>query len=319
MAEIGTDIYKAKSILERGKLVSIPTETVYGLGGDALNPGVVSSIFKVKQRPFFDPLIVHTNSVKKVASLVTRIPKELLDLANHFWPGPLTLLLEKKETVPDLVTAGMARVGIRIPNHPLTLGLLETLEFPLAAPSANPFGYVSPTKPSHVNAQLGNKISYILDGGACQVGIESTIVGLDNSDIVIYREGGIGIERISKTLGRVVKIYDHYEDRFILPGMLKSHYSPSKKLVAGNLEKLLKDYDAHDVGLISFRNYYPQVRRGSQVVLSGSGSLDEAAQNLFTALRKLDHQPITTILAELVPNRGLGRAINDRLKRASFN
>ena len=319
MAKIGTNIVRAREYLENGELVSIPTETVYGLGGNALDPKAVLSIFKVKQRPFFDPLIVHISSLDRLGSLVNEIPDELMALGAQFWPGPLTLLLKKKDAVPDIVTSGMERVGVRIPNHPLTLELLDALDFPLAAPSANPFGYVSPTKPSHVMDLLGSKISYILDGGPCVVGIESTIVGFDGGELVIYRQGGISLEQISTVVDQPLKTVESSSALPVSPGTMKSHYAPTKKLVTGNLEDLLREYDLDDVGLISFRDYYPQVERSSQVILSGSGNLDEAAQNLFTALRKLDQQPIKTILAELVPNHGLGRAINDRLKRASLN
>jgi L-threonylcarbamoyladenylate synthase len=202
MAEIGRDIEKAKSLLMQGDLVAIPTETVYGLAGNALDPEAVALIFETKNRPSFDPLILHTSSIGRVEDFVSSFPEKLKILAESFWPGPLTLLLPRKSVVPDLVTSGLDRVAVRVPKHPLTLALLESLDFPLAAPSANPFGYISPTRPEHVEAQLGEKIPYILDGEACDVGLESTIVGLEEDEIVIYRLGGLEISAIEKLVGR---------------------------------------------------------------------------------------------------------------------
>ena len=208
MAEIGTDILKAKNLLEHGELVAIPTETVYGLAGNALNASAVAKIFSVKNRPAFDPLIVHVPNVNAVYEYVAEIPEKAYALAQRFWPGPLTLLLQKKSIIPDLVTAGLETVGVRCPDHPLTQDLLKILSFPLAAPSANPFGYVSPTTPAHVDEQLGDKIKYILDGGKCEVGIESTIVGMENGEVVVYRMGGLSTEEIESVVGNV-KIQTH--------------------------------------------------------------------------------------------------------------
>src|SRR5688572_28570624 len=203
MAVIGKDINKAKSLLENGELVAIPTETVYGLAGNALRSSSVTKIFDVKNRPQFDPLIVHVPDMEHAERYATQIPKQAKVLASHFWPGPLTLLLKRKSTIPDLVTSGLDTVGIRCPNHPLTRELLTSLPFPLAAPSANPFGYVSPTRPEHVQDQLGDKIPYILDGGVCPVGIESTIVGFENDIPIVHRLGGLTLEKIESIVGKV--------------------------------------------------------------------------------------------------------------------
>src|SRR6187551_607280 len=181
MAEIGKDIEKVKWILEQGDLVAIPTETVYGLAGNALNVAAITKIFDVKERPHFDPLIIHVPDIKGAEQYATEIQKPARALMEHFWPGPLTVLLKRKSIIPDLVTSGLDTVGVRCPKHELTQQLLSELSFPLAAPSANPFGYVSPTKPEHVDEQLGHKIKYILDGGDCKVGIESTIVGFEEN------------------------------------------------------------------------------------------------------------------------------------------
>ena len=316
MAQIGKDIQQAKAFLEEGQLVGIPTETVYGLAGNALDPEAVALIFETKNRPSFDPLILHTSSLKRVEDFVEEIPAPLAKLANQFWPGPLTLLLPRKAVVPDLVTSGLERVAVRVPNHPLTLELLENLEFPLAAPSANPFGYISPTQASHVNAQLGSQIPYILDGGDCAVGLESTIVGMENEEIVIYRLGGLDIQEVENLVGPV-KVKDHSSSNPAAPGQLESHYAPRKPFILGDLKKMIseKNLAGENFGVLSFSEHFPEVE--TQLVLSPEKNLHEAAKNLFAAMRSLDESPSTVILAELMPEVGLGRAINDRLKRAA--
>lgn len=316
MAIIGTDVLRAKTILEKGDLVAIPTETVYGLAGNALDVSSASKIFQVKNRPSFDPLIVHTNSLERASSFLKHIPDMAYRLAEALWPGPLTLLLEKQPTVPDLVTAGLDRVAIRIPNHPMTLQLLTQLDFPLAAPSANPFGYISPTEAAHVDEQLGSQLEYILDGGPCTVGIESTIVGFENGQPWVYRTGGTGIEQIEALIGPV-SVQSHSTSNPKAPGMLKSHYAPRIPLILGDLETLIQQNEGKNFGVMSFERSFDAVATDKQIVLSPSGSTQEAAQKLFGALRTLDKMPIELILAEYVPATGLGKAINDRLKRAS--
>ncbi len=313
MAEIGNDIEKAVRLLEQDELVAIPTETVYGLAGNAFSKSAVTKIFTVKNRPQFDPLIVHVPDLKKAEAYVTEIPALARVLADKFWPGPLTLLLKKKSIIPDLVTAGLDTVGIRCPNHALTRQVLQRLSFPLAAPSANPFGYVSPTRPEHVEEQLGNSIQYILDGGVCTVGIESTIVGFENESPVVYRLGGLRLELIEETIGKV-KLMTHSTSNPKAPGQLKSHYAPGKKVFLGKVEELLQQYPAHLTGILTFQKDF---NSPFQFILSPSGNLEEAAHNLFEALRSFDKMPVDVILAELVPNEGLGKAINDRLQRAA--
>jgi L-threonylcarbamoyladenylate synthase len=317
MVARGNDIQRAKQLLTTGGLVAIPTETVYGLAGNAFDPRAVASIYEVKNRPTFNPLITHTDSLQKAVRYVQAVPPLAQKLADAFWPGPLTLLLPKSSMLPDIVTAGSDRVAVRVPQHPLTLSLLQQLDFPLAAPSANPFGYISPTNADHVQEQLGDKISYILDGGSCSVGIESTIVGIENNTIVIYRLGGISVEELEKINSKVQFNHHDAEELPAAPGMLKSHYAPTKKVIIGNLVDLLPQYSHQRVGLIAFKNIFSQVPEEQQRILSGTGDLNEAAQRLFSALRQLDKLPVDVILAELVPNYGLGRAINDRLMRAS--
>ncbi|MBN3584480.1 threonylcarbamoyl-AMP synthase [Algoriphagus aestuarii] len=318
MAVIGQDISQAKGFLESGKLVAIPTETVYGLGGNALNPAAVASIFETKNRPSFDPLIIHTSSLERVSDFVKSIPEPLFLLAKTFWPGPLTLLLPRKEIIPDLVTSGLDRVAVRVPKHPLTSSLLASLEFPLAAPSANPFGYISPTTAWHVEAQLGEKIPYILDGGNCQVGLESTIVGMEDEEIVIYRLGGLEISEIEKIAGPV-QIRDHSSSNPQAPGLLESHYAPRKPFVLGDLDLLVEKYTKENkrFAVMSLSRSFDQIGSDLQIQLSESGDLNQAAQRLFASMRFLDEQDVDVILAEKMPARGLGNAINDRLKRAA--
>lgn len=315
---IGTDIGHAAALLKRGALVGIPTETVYGLAGNALDGAAVSAIFAVKNRPTFDPLIVHIHHWEQAAKWVTNIPPAAELLATAFLPGPLTLLLDRKALIPDLVTAGSPLVAIRIPKHPMALALLEQLDFPLAAPSANPFGYISPTTAQHVETQLGGKIPYILDGGPCAVGLESTIVGFDpdTDQGIVYRKGGTPVEAIEHLIGPV-QVQAHSSSNPLAPGMLKSHYAPRVKILLGEIPSLLSQYEKQRVGILAFQHYSPGVDKAHQVVLSPSGDLQEAARKLFGALRYLDNLQIDIILAELVPEYELGRAINDRLKRAA--
>lgn len=313
MASIGKSIETASDFLKKAQLVAIPTETVYGLAANALDSTAVAGVFEAKNRPVFDPLIVHTHSVLKAHDYVKSIPEPLLKLANAFWPGPLTLLLEKKALVPDLVTSGLDRVAIRVPNHALTLELLRSIDFPLAAPSANPFGYVSPTTPEHVNKQLGDKVAYILDGGPCEVGIESTIIGKEENEVCVYRLGGLAIEEIEKIVGKVnLKI--NSSSNPAAPGQLKSHYAPMKQLILGDVKENLKLYKNAAVIYFGEKNFESA---HADYNLSPTKNLKEAAANLFSALRMMDESKADVILCELLPEEGLGRAINDRLKRAS--
>ena len=315
MSKIGIDIEKAKQILQQGGLVAIPTETVYGLATNGLDEKAVLKIFEAKNRPHFDPLIIHTNSIEKIKQYVSTFPDWAEQLANTFWPGALTLLLPKKDIVPDLVTSGLPQVAVRIPNHPLTLQLLSSIDFPLAAPSANPFGYVSPTTAAHVAAQLQNKVDYILDGGTCDVGIESTIVGFEENNITVYRLGGLAIEDIEKVVGKVV-IKINQSSNPQAPGMLKSHYAPLKPLFIDDVGTFIKNNPTKKIGIISFNKAYP-IDKKYLKILSVDADLKEAAHNLFAAIRELDAGDAEVIVAEKFPETFLGKAINDRLQRAS--
>lgn len=316
MATVGTDINMACNLLQQSEVVAIPTETVYGLAGNAFSDKAVARIFEVKNRPSFDPLIVHSDSLEKIKSFVKNIPDVALNLASHFWPGPLTLILPRTEKISDLVTSGLETVAVRMPNHPLTRQLLARLDFPLAAPSANPFGYISPTKASHVLTQLGDKIPYILDGGDCRVGIESTIVGFSGEKAIIYRLGGLSLEAIEKVAGQI-SVMPHSSSNPKAPGMLKSHYAPGKPLFLTNLPELLQTYSPDKIGVLAFSQFQSAIPPQNQVVLSAQGSFSEAAQHLFAGMRYLDSLPIEVIYAELAPERDLGRAINDRIRRAA--
>ncbi len=310
---IGKEISKAAEILRRGDVVAIPTETVYGLAGNALNEDAVLKIFKAKNRPFFDPLIIHTYAIDEIRKYVTTIPDRLLPLMERFMPGPFTVLLPRAAAIPDLVTSGMERVAIRIPQHPLTLELLRSVGFPLAAPSANPFGYISPTTSGHVQAQLGGIIPYILDGGECSVGIESTIVGMDGDDIVVYRLGGLAVEQIEAIVGSV-KVVPQSSSDPAAPGMLQSHYAPRKPLLLGDINDMLKIHTGEKVAVMSFTQKYDVA---IECILSPEGDIEVAAKRLFAAMRELDQSDADMILAEYMPEQGLGRAMNDRLRRAA--
>ncbi len=316
MAEIGKDIALAKVFLQNNQLVGIPTETVYGLAANALNPIAVAKIFEAKERPTFDPLIVHTHALNEVTKFVTNIHPVLLKLAQTFWPGPLTLLLPKKEIVPNLVTSGLDKVGVRVPQHVLTLQLLKELDFPLAAPSANPFGYISPTTAQHVQKQLGKNIAYILDGGTCGVGLESTIVGEENDEIIIYRLGGLSIDDIKSVVGKVT-VQLNQSSNPKAPGQLKSHYAPKKPIFIGNLNELQSKYSDKKLGAIIFGNDIKLKQVDEVKNLSSTKNLQEAAVNLFSFLRDLDDSDVDVIITDLLPQQGLGLAINDRLRRAA--
>ncbi len=313
---ISSSIEQAKMLLKQGQLVAIPTETVYGLAANALDKNAVIEIFNAKQRPSFDPLIVHIGNKSDVSLYARQIPTNAQKLMDTFWPGPLTVILPKQEIVPDEVTSGLETVGIRMPNHSLTLQLLNQLDFPLAAPSANPFGYISPTTPQHVFAQLQNKIPMILDGGSCEVGVESTIVGFEGELPVVYRLGGLTIEDIRNVCGDIkVEVNSSSDPK--APGMLNSHYAPLKplKIIADDFN--LSD-STNQAAIIVFGQF--ENSTNAQVYnLSPTANYKEAASNLFSFLRMLDtDESVKEIFAFLLPSINLGLAINDRLNRAAF-
>jgi L-threonylcarbamoyladenylate synthase len=317
MAYIGKNVDRAGRLLAGGSVVAVPTETVYGLAANALDVYAVAEIFRVKERPHYNPLIIHLASRADLEKYVSEVPPVAEKLISHFWPGPLTLLLPKTELVPDLVTASLPHVAVRVPDHPVMLELLQKLDFPLAAPSANPFCYISPTRAEHVQQQIGDRIPYILDGGPCRAGVESTIVGFQGDIPVIYRLGAITPEQIEEVVGKVrLHVKKGHEPQS--PGMLPYHYSPDATLyLTEHIEDLLKGFDVADTGIITFHKLIGGVPEEQQVVLSPAGDLEEAARNLYDALHQLDGQGLDRILAEKMPDYGLGRTINERLHKAA--
>lgn len=315
MAEIGNDITKAKSLLERGQLVAIPTETVYGLAANATDPIAVARIFSAKKRPHFDPLIIHVAGLEAAEKWVKKIPESARRLATKAWPGPMTILLPKKEVIPDLVTSGLDTVAVRVPNHPMTLQLLRQLDFPLAAPSANPFGYISPTSAEHVDQQLGEEVQYILDGGTSDVGVESTIISFEKEVPEVLRLGGKSVEELESLLGEL-SVKSHSSSNPVAPGMLESHYAPRTPMILQEFDS--KTMNAASTGILTFKSPVDGIPIENQWILSENGNLEEAAKNLFRAMRELDQKPnISLIIGQLVPEQGLGRAINDRIRRAT--
>ena len=312
---IGTDVSVAARLLTEGEVVAIPTETVYGLAANALNPAAIAKIYSVKNRPTFNPLILHVKSVAEAKKYVNGFSATAQLLTDHFWPGPLSILLPKSELVPDVVTAGLPNVVIRIPNNTTTLSLLNAIDFPLAAPSANISNTVSPTSALRVQQNLGAQVPYILDGGSAEVGLESTIVSILNNQVTILREGGISKEELELVLG--VEVGYHLSEDISAPGQLKKHYATQKPLhVVQDVKEALHQFKHKNVsvlllseqdGLHCFKSYF----------LSKNNNLSEAANNLFEMMNQADDDASDVILVEQPEDIGIGRAINDRLKRAS--
>ena len=306
------DIELAAKYIKEGKVVAFPTETVYGLGADALNPMAVAKIFELKKRPSFDPLIVHISDISYIKKLTKNNDDRIYKLAERFWPGPLTIVMKKSEIVPDIVTSGLPTVGIRMPDNKIALELITKSETAIAAPSANLFGRVSPTTAQHVKKQLKG-VDFILDGGKTKVGIESTIIALNEEGFEILRYGLITKEEIKK----VIPICTESKNKknILAPGMLKSHYSPSKPLFILN-KNILEKIDRKKVGLLSFSG---KDTEGFKIVieLTKNQDLKEYAVNLFESMHKLEESDVEYIVAEPVPEIGVGLAIMDRLKKAS--
>lgn len=308
------DIEQAKRILDRGGLVAIPTETVYGLAANATDTQAVARIFSVKNRPSFDPLILHVASLDMMETYSqSGLPPLAMQLADRFMPGPLTFVLPKADAVPDIVTSGLDSVAMRIPDHPLTLDLLRSLDYPLAAPSANPFGYVSPTSAAHVRHQLGDAIDGIIDGGPCAVGLESTIVSFLEDQPMILRLGGTPLEALEDCLHLKLTCQTS-SSAPQAPGQLSSHYSPGRLVITHphGCDWLAIDWDPSRDDAIS---WLPQGNDSQSFTQSGDDR--EAAQSLFHLLRSVDNGKPGPVHVELAPDKGLGKAINDRLKRSA--
>ncbi len=317
MSIISNNISKAIEILNQDDLVAIPTETVYGLAGNIYSESAIRKIFALKQRPLFNPLIVHIKSIEQLPELAREIPEKARRLAEAFWPGPLTFVLKKQPRVPDLVTAGKDSVAIRIPNHPVALALLEALDFPLAAPSANPFGCISPTSAEHVAAYFPASLKMVLEGGDCKNGIESTIVGFENGTPVLYRLGSISVEDIEVVIG-AIEVKNKKEVAPDAPGMLSRHYAPrTPTFLTDDVAAFIQAYPAKKIGLLLFKSRIEHPAVHAQEILSEAASLAEATANLYAAMHRLDKLGLDMIVAERFPDHDLGMSINDRLERAT--
>ena len=318
MAESGTDINKAADLLRNDELVAIPTETVYGLAGNGLKSDTIEKIYMVKNRPASNPLILHIASINYLEGLVTEIPETAIKLAEKFWPGALTLVLPKNDKVPDIATAGLKTVAVRVPAHELTLRLLSMLDFPLAAPSANLSNRVSPTTAEHVHFQIGKSIQYILDGGQCSKGIESTIVGFVDEIPIILRHGALSIDKIKQVVGKVLTKKDH--TTIVAPGMSPKHYSPKTRLIAcDNIQLTIAGLNSLHIAVLTLcpDSHKELDENIFKVSLTSKGDLSEAAYNLYDKLFLIDKMNFDFIVVEYVPDVGIGISINDRLRRAS--
>ncbi|MCL1856981.1 MAG: L-threonylcarbamoyladenylate synthase [Kiritimatiellaeota bacterium] len=338
------DLTVAAGILRRGGVVAMPTETVYGLAADAFNERAVARVFEAKARPSFDPLIVHVCDEAMAERVAAEAPPLARRLMARFWPGPLTLVLPKRPEVPPLVTSGLETVAVRMPDHSLALSLIRESGCPLAAPSANPFGYVSPTTAEHVRQQLGDKIDGIVDGGACRVGVESTIVGFGrDGGLRLLRPGGVTVEDIEAVAGEKCWTLDvecsmfdvpsasrddgniehptsNIQHRTIAPGMLPQHYAPRvpvRCVTSGWDGTLPEAWRGKRIGWLGLRRPSHGALFATVECLSEEGDVRLAASRLFAAMRRLDAADLCGIVAELVPDAGLGLAINDRLRRAA--
>jgi L-threonylcarbamoyladenylate synthase len=311
-------IAAAAEAIRHGGLVAFPTETVYGLGANALDARAVARIFEAKARPSFDPLIVHVASLAGLPRVAEAGDPRVAALAARFWPGPLTLVLPRRPAVPEIVTSGLATVGVRVPAHPAARALLVAAGTPIAAPSANPFGYVSPTTAAHVAERLGDAVDLILDGGPCHVGVESTILSLASEPPLVLRPGGVSLEELEHALGRPLEIASSAE-RPLAPGQLLQHYATTTPLRVVDGPPAAGLGTGLRVGLVAFAPPRAASVAGFAAVevLAPDGSLATAATNLFAALRRLDALGLDLILAERCPEHGLGRAIMDRLRRAA--
>lgn len=319
MKIISNNIQQAIKILDEDDIVAIPTETVYGLAGNIFSDTAIRKIFEIKQRPFFNPLIVHIHSFAQLDELVSYIPEKARLLAEAFWPWSLTLVLKKQPHIPNLITAGKDSVAVRMPDHPLALDLLRNLSYPLAAPSANPFGRISPTRVAHVDEYFDESLRMILDGGDCTNGIESTIIGFEDDTPILYRLWAISLEEIEEVIGQIMT-KNKEEKSPNAPGMLERHYAPRTKThLTTDVTKLLHDFLGQKIGVLQFKWDIILPDGVYREILSTTWDLHEAASKLYIALHNLDTLWLDVIIAEKMPDQGLGKSINDRLERATKN
>lgn len=312
---IGKAVEKAAELLHLGKLVAIPTETVYGLAANALNENAVKEIFTVKGRPSNNPLIVHVSDIGDVEKYAAVVPEAAIKLLERFSPGPLTVVLPKKSLLPEAIAGGRTTIAIRIPAHNMALELLRMTKLPLAAPSANRSGYISPTRAEHVLHSIDHEIGYILDGGECRTGIESTIVGFENETLVIYRKGIITLEDVRAVIGDAVEFLGSSIEA---PEMMTAHYKPATSLVlVDSVSAAIAQYKDKSIGVITYNDYEGGISIDRQMMICSDGDLGSAAKNLYAAMHTMDQKGYDLIIAKKFPNMGIGSALNDRLQRAS--
>jgi L-threonylcarbamoyladenylate synthase len=327
-------IREAAALLRSGELVAFPTETVYGLGADALDPSAVARIFAAKERPSFDPLIVHLAAAAEVgdhAEDADASDPRVARLAARFWPGPLTLVLRRRDHVPGIVTAGLPTVGLRVPDHPVALALIRAAGVPVAAPSANRFGRVSPTRASHVVRGLGSRVRLVLDGGPCRVGVESTVILLAEGRAALLRPGGVPAEAIEAVIGPLEIPPGGVAGRAALaPGGSGAHYAPGARLeivdpFGPGAARRLRARPGERLGLLATSAAGAEAARAvggpyaAEQVLAADGDPVTVAARLFEALHELDAAGLDRIVAQPVPAVGLGRAVMDRLRRAALD
>lgn len=315
---ISDNIKLAASLLAKEEIIGLPTETVYGLAGNAFSEQAIQRIYSTKKRPSFNPLIVHIKGMEDLGKIAIDIPEKAFTLAEAFWPGPLTLILKKHPSISDSITAGKETVAVRIPRHPIALALLSELDFPLVAPSANPFGSISPTKAIHVETYFKDQIPMVLEGGSCEAGVESTIVGFEGDRVELYRYGAISREDIERVVGAVT-VFNKDNVSPKAPGMVLKHYAPATKFIlTADVENEVAKFGGKKIGLLLFKEK-KKANVEEQVILSPKGNFEEAASGLYDALHRLDLLELDVIIAERFPDIDLGCTINDRLERASYN
>jgi len=310
---ITDSISLASECLKAGELVAVPTETVYGLAANGTDAVAIRKIFEAKERPLNNPLILHFANEEQILPFILDFPPILKELSKIFWPGPLTLLLPKSTRVDNTITGDRSQLAVRIPSHPILLELLRSLPFPLAAPSANLYGRISPTSAAHVYHQLKGRIPMILDGGPCEKGIESTIIGMDDEQVIVYRLGSISVEELSLHLDELPLIKNEASEHGITSGMVKHHYAPKTPLFFFTDER---DIDERN-GYIFYKKNPFNCPIKDSIILSESGDINEAARKLYSVLNNFDEKGLDKIIIERFPNEGLGMTLNDRLNRAT--
>ena len=315
---ITSNISFAVNALNQGDLVAIPTETVYGLAGSAFSEHTIQKIFQLKNRPFSNPLILHTHAIEEVLKFVKEIPPNAMKLAEAFWPGPLTLLLPKKSIIPHSVTAGSDLVAVRIPNHPVALSLLKQLDFPLVAPSANPYTRISPTNSKMVFDYFGEELPIILEGDICSKGIESTIVGFHENTPVIYRQGAISVDAIEIIAGKS-NLLANIKEKVTTPGMSPIHYAPRTRFqIVDCITNFIEQNQDLKIGVLTLGKKAIEHSNAIYIHLSIAADLYEASANLYKSMYDLDDMHLDCIIIEKFPEVGIGKSLNDRITRASF-